>query len=296
MKKLKKHIWKFVYWFLGIVNPKLLVSVHFKRTYGRPLNWKCPRDIDEKINWLKFYGDTSEWPRLADKYRVREYVEECGFSDMLVPLYGKWDKAEDIDWDSLPSEFVMKTNHGSGDALICRDKSKLDIPYWTAEFSRLLKQKFGRNFGEPHYDKIPPCIVAEKLLDNTHQLMKSSSLVDYKIWTFNGKPTYIWVCYNRDKHRTDVLIYDTEWNAHPEFSVSLPHYVLSTQPIPRPQSLDAMLNAASVLSKGFPEVRIDFYEVDGKPYFGEMTFSAAAGFNNFYSREFLNILGDITVL
>ena len=296
MQLIMKYIWNIIYAILGRLSPKTLVSLHYRRSRGTFLKWKNPQSLDEKINWLKFYGDTSRWPELADKYRVREYVAKCGFENMLVPLIGKWDKATDIEWDKLPTQFVMKTNHGSGDALICKDKQSLDTVFWTAEFARLLDSKFCRSMGEPHYDKIVPCIIAEQLLDNTKQQIKSTSLVDYKIWSFDGKPAYIWACYNRTKESCVVGVYDLDWNFHPEYSVSLPHYILANQPLPRPYSLDSMLDAASRLSKGFPEIRVDFYEVDGKPYFGEMTFTASAGFNSFYTSEFQNILGRLIKL
>ena len=150
--------------------------------------------------------------------------------------------------------------------------------------------------GEPHYNSIKPCIIAEELLDNTKQPIASSSLIDYKIWAFDGKPAYIWVCFNRTHHSVDVGVYDLDWNFHPEFSISTPHYRLTDIAVPRPKSLDQMLRAASILSKGFPELRVDLYEVDNKPYFGELTFTSAGGFNDFYSQDFLNILGDMTIL
>lgn len=293
MENIKFYIWKYIYFILGHLWPKGCVTLHFRRSTGRCLNWQHPRDINEKIQWLKFYGDTSQWTRLADKYAVREYIKEKGLEDMLIPLLGRWERAEDINWDALPNQFVMKTNHGSGDALICTDKSQLDIKHWTQYFSRLLKEKFGTQMGEPHYNKIKPCIIAEQLMDCTKQKIESSSLVDYKVWTFDGKPAYVWVCYNRTKESCEVAVYDLNWNFHPEYSHSEPHYVLTDKPLPRPVSLDKMLDAVSVLSKGFPVVRMDFYEVDGKPYFGEMTFTPAAGFNDFYTQEFLNILGDL---
>ena len=108
------------------VSPKLLTSIEFRHAFGRKLNWKNPRDLNEKINWLKFNSDTSQWTRLADKYAVREYIEECGYSENLVKLYGKWDRVEDIEWDVLPNQFVMKVNNGSGDILVCKDKNKLN--------------------------------------------------------------------------------------------------------------------------------------------------------------------------
>ena len=293
MQSVKTYIWSAIYWLAGRLSPKMLVSIHFRRAYGYWLDWKHPKDINEKINWLKFYGDTSRWTDLADKYRVRDYVTACGLGDMLVPLLGKWDKARDIDWNKLPSQFVMKTNHGSGDALICRDKALIDTAMMTQQFDKLLHQKFGQTMGEPHYNRISPCIIAEKLLDNSQQKVESTSLVDYKIWTFDGKPAYIWACHNRTKHSCNVGVYDLDWNFHPEYSNSTSHYVLSSKPIPRPDSLEQMLEAAAILSKGFPELRVDFYEVEGKPYFGELTFTSASGFNSFYTPEFRRILGDM---
>ncbi|MCI6503043.1 MAG: glycosyltransferase [Prevotella sp.] len=296
MTIIKKYIWTVIYWFLGNIAPRLLVSVHFRRSFHRSLNWKHPRDINEKIQWLKFHADTSTWSDYADKYIVRKHLEDLGLHEMLVPLIGVWNKAEDINWEALPDKFVMKTNHGSGDALICSDKSTLDYPKWEKYFANLLSKKFGKNMGEPHYDKIHPRIIAEELLDCTKQSIPSSSLIDYKIFCFNGEPAYIWVCYNRTKTSCEVGVYDLDWRFHPEFSVSKPHYILSSKPIPRPSSLDKMLKAASILGKGYAVLRADFYNVDNKPYFGEMTFTPAAGFNDFFSDAFLNILGDKCLL
>lgn len=293
MKILNKLFWDSMPLLLGRVAPRHLAGLFYWRVYRKWIDWKNPRSIDEKIQWMKFYGDTSQWSRLADKYAVRQYVEELGLSDILVPLYGKWDRAEDVDWDSLPNQFVMKTNHGSGDALVCKDKSKLDIEHWTQFFAKQLKLKFGTTMGEPHYDKIKPCIIAEQYLDSTKQQVESSSPVDYKIWCFDGKPAYVWACHNRTKHSCQVGVYDLDWTFHPEYSVSQDHYVLCDRPIPRPQNLEKMLHCASLLTKGFPVVRMDMYEVDGKVYFGEMTFTPASGINTFYTDEFLNVLGDL---
>lgn len=276
---------------LGRIAPKKLVSIYFKRAYGKKLDWNHPTNLDEKINWLKFFSDTSKWTILADKYRVRQFLIDNNLENCLPKLYGVWDKAEEIDWDSLPNTFVMKTNHGSGDVLICKDKHKIDYSYWTKKFRRWLKTDFSSIMGEPHYREIKPCIIAEELLDTNKQAIDSSSLIDYKIWSFNGMPAYIWVCFNRTPHSVEVITYDTDWNPHPEFSVTTDHYILTDKRIPRPKSLDTMLSIASTLSKGLEEVRVDLYEVDGKPYFGEMTLTAAGGINNFYTQEFLQILG-----
>ena len=296
MKKLKSCFKEFIFHVLGCCWPRMQVSLRYRLTHGKWIDWKNPRDIDEKIQWLKFYGDTSQWPRLADKYAVREYVKEKGLEDILVPLIGKWDKAEDIPWESLPNQFVMKTNHGSGDALVCTDKSKLDTAYHTKNFDRLLKEKFGVTMYEPHYDKIKPCIIAEELLDASKQDYPSSSPIDYKLWCFDGKPAYFFVCFNRANGSCDVSTYDTDWNLYPQYIKGVDHYHACDTPLPRPHCLEQMLAIAPKLTKGFPCVRLDLYEIDHKLYFGEMTFTPASGANYFYPQEFLNVLGDLCKL
>lgn len=280
---------------LRIISMRLFAARLYRQKFHKPINWKNPKSINEKINWLKFYSDTTQWTELSDKYRVREYIKSCGYGDMLVPLYGKWDSADDIKWDELPEQFVLKANNGSGDILLCNDKSKLDIPTLTQKYNQILKKKFGNKLAEPHYNKIKPCLIAEQLLDASRQSTKSSSLIDYKIWCFNGQTSYILVCANRSSSGTEKGIFDSSWQYHPEFmkkefqSTNIPN-------MPRPASLSQMLQAASALSQGFPQVRIDFYEVDGKPYFGEMTFTSAAGFMTSYTDDFLNQLGNLVIL
>lgn len=281
---------KYYYW-LGKRNPKKLVSLRYRRTFGVDLNWDKPITLNEKINWLKFNSDTSTWSLLTDKYRVREYVESKGYKDALVKLYGKWDKAEDINWENLPNKFVMKVNNGSGDILVCRDKTRLDIDKVTKTFAKHLKKGFGYSTGEPHYKSIPPCIIAEELLDSTKQPIESSSLIDYKIWCFNGEPECVWACYDRTKQSVKVATYDLSWNCHPEYSVYIGHYQKAEKLIPRPKSLEKMLQMAATLSQGFPQVRVDLYEVDNKPYFGEMTFTSNMGLMDFYTSEYLIYLG-----
>lgn len=282
--------------FMGHHFPKIMISLFYWRMTGERLDWTSPQDIDAKIGWLKIYGDTTMWSLCADKYCVREYIKEKGLGEMLIPIYGKWDRAEDIDWDSLPNEFVLKTNHASGDAFICHDKSKVNKEEVTHFFHKTLEKKYGYDKAELHYAKIKPCVIAEKLMPVEEQNYPSTSLIDYKIWCFDGKPEYIWAVHNRQGHTCVVGVYDKEWNFHPEYSRSTSHYVLAKEPITRPSTLDRMLEAASILSKGFPELRADFYEIGGKTYFGEMTFTASSGQNNFYTQEFKTILGNFVTL
>ena len=287
MSKIKAIIKKILY----LISPKLQLSIMYRQSFGKNLDWNNPRDLNEKINWLKIYSDTSLWTRLADKYAVREFVEERGFADNLVKLYGKWDDANDVNWDILPDQFVLKVNNGSGDILVCKDKSKLDKKEVIFRYNELLKKRFSNYNAEPHYAPMKPCIIAEELLDAARQPIATDTLIDYKIWCFNGKAYYIWACYNRHKGSVEVATYDLNWIRRDEKSIFTKHYKRAEKDLPRPQSLPKMIEMAEKLSVGIPQVRVDLYEVANKPYFGEMTFTSAGGFNNFYTNDFLLELG-----
>lgn len=278
-----------------ILPVKTVISKEFYKTFGHPLNWENPCDLNEKINWLKLYSDTSLWTELSDKYKVREYIKEKGLSHILVKLYGCWNNAEDIDFDKLPQSFVLKTNNGSGDVIVVKDKSEINMDKIRKELNIALKQKFGYSHGEPHYLMIKPCIIAEQYLEQSSDSY-TTSIVDYKIWCFNGKPNFIWTCYSRSKDGVLVETRDLDWNYHPEKSVFTHHYKDGKGIVPKPKCLSQMIDIAAKLSYGFPQVRVDLYEIEGRVYFGEMTFTSNGGFNNFYTAEFLNELGSLIKL
>lgn len=279
-----------------VLTPIRVAKLRYMYIMHKWPHFEHPKDLNEKINYLKFYGDTSKWPMLTDKYEVRKYIESIGLGDILVKLYGKWDSVEDIDWNVLPDKFVMKCNNGSGDVLICKDKSKLDIEATKRYFDKMLRREFGVVSAEPHYALIKPCIIAEELLDSSTQPCGSSSLVDYKIWCFDGKPHSVWCCYNRKQYYANVGVYDLNWQYHPECSVFTKHYKESSKLLPKPTGFDRMLEIAQRLSKGFPVLRVDLYNVNGHVYFGELTFTSQSGCMNFYSQQYLDETGSIIKL
>lgn len=248
-------------------NPKLLMSIRYFVRFHKPLHLRHPRNLNEKILHLSLMTDTTRWTELADKYRVRKYIEDCGYKDNLPELYGMWDNACDIDFDALPKSFVMKTNHGCGDVRIVHDKALINKTELIAYFNRQLETPYGEVEAGLHYMRIKPCIIAEELLITPVQLQKySKSLIDYKMWCFNGHCQYIWACCNRDKHGAEVLLYDKEWICHPEFSIFTEHYRQGNL-IPKPLNLNQMIAMAETLSKPFPCVRVDLYNIDGKNIF-----------------------------
>ena len=279
------------------LTPQVYISKKWKRYMGYSLDWDHPRDLNEKIQWLLVNGDISEWTRLADKYQVREYVREKGLEELLVPMLGVWTDAEQIDFDRLPDKFVLKCTHDCGSTVVVdkagRDFNQAAICWKMNEY---LRRNYGDN-GEMHYRGIPPRIIAEAFLEMTEaEKAVSTSHIDYKVWCFDGKPCYVNCFYNRTKLSVMLDVYDLDWQYHPEYVVSHGHYRSGAGLIGRPASLPEMLEAAATLSKGFPEVRIDFYDIDGRLYFGEMTFTSAAGLMRFYSPDFLKILGDKIIL
>lgn len=281
---------------LGMLTPIRVAKLKFFYKMHRWPNFKHPKDVNEKINWMKFYGDTSQWSLFADKYRVREFVKELGLEDTLIPLIGKWDSVDDIDWDALPNRFVMKCNNGCGDVIICRNKSELDIEQIKIHFKKCLNEKLSLLSGEPHYADIKPCIIAEVLLDASTQPCNSTSMVDYKIWVFNGEPKFTYCLWNRLQFHANVAAYDMNWQFHPEWSVWTDHYVKPDVLLPRPACFDRLMEIAGKLGKGQPVSRIDLYVVNDKIYFGEITMTSQGGYMDYFTQEFLDKMGEHTVL
>ena len=280
----------------GILTPIRVARLKFWYKMHRWPDFEHPKDLNEKINWMKFYGDTSLWPTLADKYAVRKYVAERVGADVLIPLLGKWDSVDDVDWEKLPKQFVMKCNNGSGDVVICKDKCKLDIEATKQHFRKCIKEKLSMLSGEPHYAKIKPCIIAEELLDASTQPCNSSSLVDYKIWVFDGKPMFTWCSWNRELYHANVALYDMDWQFHPECLVWTSHYLKPTTQIPKPKFFDKLMDVAGMLGKGQPVARVDMYVVNDKIYFGEITMTSQGGYMDNYTQEHLDKMGELTIL
>ena len=243
-------------------DPRLAAFALYDRIYGNHDNFNIdePKSLIEKITWLELNTDTSLWTLCADKYRMREYVARCGLEKYLPKLYGHWDNPDDIDFNQLPDEFVLKANNGCGTVKIIKDKSAINGKRLKKELKRWLKYKFGYMGAQTHYLSIKPCILAEELLhqDENQKIFSPKSMVDYKIWCINGEPECIWVAYNRFSGVVDMALFDLEWNPIPQNLNSTKHDVYRKSiTIPKPQCLQEMLEIAQKLSQPFPEVRVD---------------------------------------
>ena len=282
---------------MGKCFPVTLIRLRYFFTFRRCVDLKNPKDLNEKILWAKLYSDTSKWTELADKYKVRSYVESIGLKEILPKLYGLRYHIDEIDFASLPSSFIFKANNGDGTGtnLIVRDKDQMDEKQRKNILSTLdhwLKRKdIGILHVEPQYKDMVPCIIAEELLKQSDD---AESLIDYKIWCIYGKAHYICVYYDRDAEggKAYKLTYDLDWNAHPECTVFTSDYPQGKL-LPKPQNLEEMIHIAEQLSAGFPEVRVDLYNINGKIYFGELTFTSQGGLMDSFSQEFLTELGSL---
>ena len=272
----------------GFYFPKSYMKIRYFARFKKNINLNSPKNLNEKIQWLLFNSETSQWSQLSDKFAVRQYVETQGLRNILVEFYGKWDKAENINFDSLPVSFVLKTNNGCGTVILVDDKSKINEEKIKNQLGKWLKQN--RNMGaEIHYKKINPCIIAEKLLPKDENQL---TLIDYKIWCFNGKPFIILTTSNRFKSGVHLGVYDLDWNYLPEYIITSSTHPLEPKPLDKPKNLEKMLEIAEVLAKPFPQVRVDLYNINGRIYFGELTFTALGGMMNYFTEEFLLEMGN----
>lgn len=280
--------WRFLY----LINPQLPIECIYHHHFNRHINWKDPQNLIEKIAWMELYGDTSLWTTCADKYRVREYVKKCGCDQYLNKLLGVWKDPNDIDFDTLPSEFVLKANNGCGTVMIVNDKTQLNIPKTKKILQNWIQHPYGYRNSQRHYLNIDRCIIAEKLIENDSASNRISpgSLIDYKVWCINGKVESVLVVFNRHDNLHHVKLFDPNWNELPQFVRSKAKPETDVE-IPKPNCLTELFDACRKLSAPFPEVRVDFYIINNRPIFGELTFSA--GFGSL-TKEYFDILGEKT--
>lgn len=256
----------------------------WKKEFGYRIDWDHPRNLNEKIQWLLCFSDTREWSRLADKLQVRDFVRSKGFEDLLVPLLGHWERAEEIPWDRLPERFVLKCNHDSNSTRIVGPES--DREALTEHFRQRLKLHFGSLAGETYYNRIPPRVLAEEYLDAGTEKPN-----DYKVWCLDGKPYCIFTCSDREGTYLKINTFHLDWTPWEGACSFDEHHLDGGYAVPRPQQLERMLAVAEALAEGFPEVRVDFYEVRGRLYFGEMTFASMAGRMHYFTPAFLREMG-----
>ncbi|MCI2242814.1 ATP-grasp fold amidoligase family protein [Adlercreutzia faecimuris] len=257
----------------------------YRKRIGLPLDLSDPKRYTEKIQWVKLYGCSDQSTLLSDKYAVRDWVERKIGSEYLIPLLGVWESVDEINIDELPQAFVLKTNNASGTNILVRDKREMDWRKTKRVLNDWLFMDYAYYSFELQYKDIAPRIIAEELMKPAEG---ESDLRDYKFLCFDGEPAYIWVDVNRNTNHARA-VYNLRWELQSWNQCDYPEKV----DVEKPQSFDEMIELAKILSSGFPHVRVDLYEINGRPYFGEMTFTNGSGFERIDPIEYDELLGSM---
>lgn len=248
------------------------LKLKYRVRMGEKLNLKNPQTFAEKLQWLKLHDRKPEYTTMVDKAAVKDYIAEKIGPEYIIPTLGIWDRFEDIDFDALPEQFVLKCTHDSGGLVICRDKAKLDREAAKKKIEKSLKNNYYYHGREWPYKNVKPRILAEAYMAD-----EKGRMVDYKFFCFHGKVDSVMVCLDRETGSPKFYFFDRNWQ--------LKRYNIRGKEapegftLPKPDNMDAMFDLAAELSQGIPFVRVDLYNRDGRIYFGEMTFFPQNGYD-----------------
>lgn len=274
---------KYVF-FKYLITDKRLIKIKFSRRLGKNVELENPIKFNDKLQWLKLYDRNPNYTKLVDKYEVRNFIKDKIGEKVLVPLLGVWDNFDEINFNQLPTQFVLKTSHDSGGVIICKDKKTFDINQAKNIINKSLRSNYYYRSREWPYKNIKPKIIAEKYMEDP----PNKSLKDYKFMCFNGEPKIIQIMSDRTKNGFNIKHYDIEWN---ELNIQRKSVKINPDEIKKPKDLNRMLEIARILSENIPFVRVDLYYINGDIYFGELTFYPASGFMDFANEEDDYLLG-----
>ena len=281
---------------LNWMQDEMYIRLLFRGSLGEKLHLDNPQTFNEKLQWLKLYDRQPQHTRLVDKYLVREYIRDAIGEEYLIPLLGVWDHPDEIDFDALPNRFVLKCNHNSGLGMcICKDKSKLDIEQVKKELAQGLAENYYLVRREWAYQDVPRKILCERYISDSGIDPQSGhdGLSDYKFFCFNGIVKFFKIDFDRftDHHAN---YYSPEGELLPFGEADYPPK--PDHQLPMPKNLKKMVELSEILSKGHKFLRVDFYEINGAVYFGELTLFPATGMGQFTPVEWDRIIGDWLVL
>ncbi len=280
--------------FLGWLPDKLYISLRYYTMMGRWIDWKNPKTFTEKIQWLKVYNRRPEYTTMVDKYAVKQYIADRIGQRYVIPILGVWNSTEDIDWDSLPNQFVLKTTHGggSGGVVICKDKKTFDKRAAIEKLNESMTSDIYSTLREWPYKNVKRRVIAEKYMIPCDKMNDSKyELTDYKFFCFSGVPKFCQVI--RDRHTCESIdFYDMDWN-HQGFVGLNPVARNGLTPVARPEHFDEMKGICKTLSANIPFLRVDLYVIEGRVYFGELTFYPASGMGMFSPDEWNMKLGTL---
>lgn len=280
----KKKILKNIKYALRVLPDSLYIQIYYFMRFKKFCNFKNPKTYNEKLQWLKLYDRNLDYINMVDKYEVKEYVSKIIGDEYIIPTLGVWNNFDEIDFDKLPNQFVLKCTHDSEGLVIVKDKNKLDINSAREKINTALKYNFYYIGREWPYKNIKPRIIAEQYMEDSVY----GELRDYKFFCFDGVPKAMFVATGRNKGTTKFDYYDLDFN-HLDI---IQYYPNSDKEISKPSQYEKMLELSKVLSNNIPHVRVDFYEVNGKLYFGELTFYHFSGFMPFQPNKWDKVFGD----
>jgi len=269
---------------LKFLPDEVYLGLLYRIRIKKKLNLKNPKSFNEKIQWLKIHDRKPIYTKYVDKFEVKKIIEKKIGKQYVIPTIGIWDTFDEIDFGLLPDQFVLKCTHDSGGLVVCKDKSKFDVKKARKKINRSLKTNFYWVGREWPYKNIKPKIIAEKYMKDDNY----EDLQDYKLMCFSGKVKCTFICSDRNsKDGLKVTFYDRKWNQMPFER----HYPKSTTIHNKPICYNEMVELAERLSDGIPFVRVDFYEINGKVYFGELTLYPGGGLEEFTPQKYDMILG-----
>lgn len=286
-ERIALRIWNKV---ASLIPDELFLKVKFWLTMGYWMDFKAPKTYNEKLQWLKLYDRNPAYTKMVDKVAAKEYVAQVAGKQFVIPTIGVWEKAEDIPWDKLPNQFVAKVTHDSGGIVICKDKNQLNTKEAVRKLSKALHQDYYNLTREWPYKNVKRQIIVEQyMVDESGYELK-----DYKFFCFDGEPKMLFVATDREKENEETKFdfFDTEFRLLP-FTNGHEHAQVTPA---KPKGFDTMMELARKLSKGIKHVRVDLYDVNGKVYFGEMTFFHWSGFVPFEPEEWDTKIGKWLIL
>ena len=261
----------------SLIPDKLYLQMLYRRVFNKKLDLENPQGYNEKLFWLKLYDRRPEYTTMVDKYAVKQYVADRIGEEYVIPTLGVWNKPEDIEWEKLPVQFVLKCTHDSGGLVICRDKARLDTTAAIEKLRKSLKSNYWLAGREWPYKNVPRRILAEKYMEDK----SVGELPDYKFFCFDGEVKALFIGTERGTGDVKFDYYDADFNHLDLIQV----HPMSGKDLPKPQHFEKMKELAAKLSEGLPQVRVDFYNINGDIYFGELTFFHHGGVIPFHPEE-----------
>ncbi len=257
--------------------------------FKQNIDWSYPKTFNEKMQWLKLYDRNPIYSTMVDKYEVKNYVASIIGEEYIIPTIGVYDSFNEIDFKKMPNKFVIKCTHDSGGLVICHDKSKFNKRKAKKKIEKSLKTNYYYKSREWPYKNVKPRIIVEKYIEDKH----IKELRDYKFFCFNGKPKIMYISDNSHRDNQHCCFFDINYN---KLNIKRKDYKEFEQNIEKPHNFNKMIEFSKKLSKNIPHVRVDWYEINNKLYFGELTFYTCSGFIPFETEEWNYKMGEMLEL